>query len=69
MKSRPYNPQFARPVRSRRQREDDAVERDIQSAARNARYIEAMERDAAAANKPVAAPAAQQDTQGEKQNG
>jgi hypothetical protein len=41
MKRRPYNPQFTAPIKSRRDRLDEAVERDNQVAARRTREYEA----------------------------
>jgi hypothetical protein len=49
MKRRAPNPQFERPLTSRRTRYDDAAERDSQLAARHARNLEIMEKQAAAA--------------------
>jgi hypothetical protein len=43
MKRRPYNPQFAAPIKSRRDRLDEAVERDNQVAARRTREYEAAQ--------------------------
>lgn len=66
MKRRPYNPQFARPFKSRRQREDDAFERDMQIATRNARVIEVQEACSRSAGPKVANDQA---NDGGKQNG
>jgi hypothetical protein len=43
MKRHPYNPQFAAPIKSRRDRFDEAVERDNQVAARRTREYEAAQ--------------------------
>jgi hypothetical protein len=65
---RPYNPFPGVPM-SRRERMDEAAERDAQIARRNARQLDAQDARGRASAPAGAAPQEQNDSQGEKQNG